>query len=258
MWTRKSRTLLTCAVIVVTLAVGWWQQRDEATDTERIASIDGIAAAEYKPGYWYEITLEPGLSTEQVRDVLAEISASVESAEDRDGLPTMLVESAGSSDLRIDLSDDLGQTAAIITSITTTPLTGFDVDLTGLESSSEFGFASREEVLPGALHFVSSLGRAGVDDLSPMGEDLGFYYTAREGYSTRAIELSASPTDVALRQLDVLARSLRLSDAELIRADGVSIEVAIPKGSPAGPVRRVFTAAYGKHDLDLTVSRQAR
>jgi hypothetical protein len=92
MWSQKRLTLLSCAVIVVTVAAGLWQLRDDVSDAERIASIDGIASAEYRSGYWYEVTLEPGLSTDETRDVLAEISTGVESAEDRDGLPMMLVE----------------------------------------------------------------------------------------------------------------------------------------------------------------------
>lgn len=259
MWSRKRQALLSCAVIVVAVAAGWWQLRDVVSDAERIASIDGVVSAEYNPGYWYYVTLEPGLSTERVRDVLAEISATVASAEDRDGLPMMraTVESAGPAEFSIDISDDFNQTAAIITATTTSNLADADVELTGLESSSQFGFKTRDEVLPGVRHFVSSLGRAGVDDLTPMGEDLEFYYTKNDT-SELAIEFPASSTAAALHRLDILDRSLRLSGADLIRADDLGIEVAVPKGSPVDRARQAFTAAYGERHLDLTVTSQAR
>ena len=259
MWNRRSRALLSGAVaVVVGIGAGWWQWSDDdsPSDQERIAALAGVASVEYDPVHPYLVTLDAGLTAEQVRDVLTEAVPILESSDDSEAYPEMFVVTE-TAEYYVDLSGDLGQTATVIATTEAAGLAGADIDFDE-DSLSQLTFPVEDGMLARARHLLSNLDRAGVDDLTPIGAyvELWSLEGAQSGDGP-LIEIDTSPTDVAVRRLDTLAQTLQRSDAELLRAqigtgDQV-IEVAVPYRARVDPTARVFAAAYGERHLDLRI-----
>jgi hypothetical protein len=259
MWSRTSRRLLSGAIALAAgVAAGWWQwsHDDAPSDEERIAALDGVASVEYDHPAQHVVTLDAGATTVQISEVLSESMTVLETSADPPVEPRLFL-STETAEYYIDLEGDADQMAAVIASTEAADLVGADVEFDA-DSRSQFTYRTSDTVLAGALGLVSAYDRAGVADLRSIGVVLEFWYlkSARDLYGP-TIELDTSRTDVALRRLDLLAKTLQRSGADLTRADlGAGdqvIEVAVPARSKAEPTAQVFTAAYGESHLDLTI-----
>lgn len=211
---------------------------------------------EYEPAHEYELTLEPGLSTARISDVLTEASSILSTTDDTAAFPMAFVITER-GEFYVNLRASADRTAAVTTSTDVPHLAGLDVDF-DRDSLSRFTFRARTDVLSGARRIVSTLDRAGVDDLGVIGGHLEFWCVGSERELIGPfIELDTSRTDLALRRLDTLARSLQRSGADLtdaeFDADHQYIDVAVPSRSRFNAVARVFTDAYGEQRLDLTI-----